>query len=83
MALGFFTSLLVFVFVALLLAYFGMPAWLWGVVLGGSVLLLGGTWFLTVLIVAVALFFAITPLRRRFFSSMVMKVLDKLGAMPA
>ena len=64
------------------MAYFGLPAWLWAVLMGGLLAVFGCHWIFVALVVLGMGFFAVAPLRREFFSRFVMKLLEKLGAVP-
>ena len=80
--MGLLVCLLGLVVVLCALGYFGSPLWLWGVTLG-SLLALCGFYVLATLVVAVCLAFCLPEIRKKFFSGFVMKMLDKLGAVPA
>lgn len=80
--MGVALCLLMVVLGVIALAYFGVSALGWAMGLTALLLLVGTSWLVVILVAAVAVFFALPPLRREAFSKPVMKLLAKLGAVP-
>ena len=80
--LGFFPFLIIFILTATTLGYFAAPLWLWSIILPLVLGLFGLPKIIAFVLFILLAAFSVASIRKNFFSRHVLRILDKLGALP-